>query len=176
MYETKKLIRLVGLLIIYLLSFLSLGATLAQLVNIVQNVELGNVYDPVEAMSHRIKYIYWAIVEVTTLIICANLPTMPVLVHNFKPLLRTINLSSLSIQGRKDTDDAKSTNPPVSKQRWGHGIIASYFCTTSSFIKKSGYSDGISNMRSDMTPSKEGHSVINITSSKGASIEMESVV
>ena len=39
-------------------------------------------------MEERIKYSYWIIIEIMTVIICANLPTMPALVHVIK---RTIS-------------------------------------------------------------------------------------
>ena len=161
---------------IYLLSFLSLGATLAQLVNVAQNTETGNEVDPLEVMEHRIEYTCWAIVEVTTVIICSNLPTMPVLFHNVKPLFRKIYLYSLSTHHDKGTAETTERSPPVSSPRWFHGVITSWVRHPLSFSKNVSYSDDTSKLRSDMTPSKEGRSVTNITIAKRTSIEMESVV
>lgn len=174
--EIEKLIEVVGLIIIYLLSFLSLGATIARLVIIVRSQQLIDRENLLQLMAQRINFAYWAIIEVTTIIICANLPTMPVLARSIRPLLRTVRLSSLSSHDRKHSGETTSTNPPVSSQKWYHNVVTSYLRRASSFSKKSGYSDDTSNMRSDMIPSKEGHSAINIISDKGASIEMDSVV
>lgn len=174
--ENGKLIWIAGLLIIYLLSFLSLGATLARLAILIKNAQIDGKNELLEIMARRIKYTYWAVIEVTTVIICANLPTMPVLVHNIEPVLRIIHSSPFSSHDRKQSGNTTSISSPVSSKKWYHGVIPSYVHRTLSLSKKSGYMDDTSKLRSDLTPTKEGHSAINIASDKGASIEMDSVV
>lgn len=44
--------------------------------------------DPLEGVINRIKYVYWAGIEIATAIICANIPTMPPL---FRHVLRINN-------------------------------------------------------------------------------------
>ena len=70
---------------IYALSFLSLAATIARLIKVAQFAEAVDVEG---MLSKRMDYTYWAVVEVMTAIVCANLPAMPFFV-------RRLSLSSL---------------------------------------------------------------------------------
>ena len=68
-------------MVIYLLSFLSLGSTIARLVKVSVYSDIGN---PLKTMRGRIDTIYWTIIEMMTVVICANLPAMPALLRYIK--------------------------------------------------------------------------------------------
>ena len=62
---------------------MSLGATVARLI-LLRRYASNDGNDPVVVIEERITYSYWIIIEMMTVIICANLPTMPALVHATK--------------------------------------------------------------------------------------------
>ena len=68
-----------GLLVIYLISFLSVGVTIARLVRVAQFVLTDSIF---ALMERRIDLTYFAIIEIMTIIMCANLPAMPALVRH----------------------------------------------------------------------------------------------
>ena len=62
-----------GLVIIYLLSFFNLAVTIVRLDVVIRFAKLTNIF---EAAAKRIEYAYWGVIEVMTVIMCANLPAM----------------------------------------------------------------------------------------------------
>lgn len=72
--ESTKCNILVGLIFIYCLSFFSVAATAVRLSSVVTFSEKVLQLDLV---SERLNYNYWAVLEVATAIICANLPAVP---------------------------------------------------------------------------------------------------
>lgn len=74
----------VGLVTIYLLSFLSLAATVGRLVSLRIFFGKASEFDASGLMQERIKYALWITIEIMTVVICANLPTMPALLWVLK--------------------------------------------------------------------------------------------
>ena len=88
----------VGLIFIYCLSFFSLAATAVRLSSVVRFSEKVLKLD---LISERLNYNYWAILEVATAIICANLPATPAFYRHVtgKGTKTTITGSSLGGTG-----------------------------------------------------------------------------
>ena len=101
---------------VYLLSFLSLGSTIARLVKVTQYTDRGN---PLKAMKTRFDILYWTIIEIMTVIVCANLPAMPALLRYFG--------SSSSPASAADVD---FTRKPGMLQHWFDALTLTF--TTSS--------------------------------------------
>lgn len=65
-----------GLIFIYLLSFFSLAATIVRLHSVIlfdSNIRHA------QSLTQRMAYSYWAMLEIMTAIMCANLPALPAL-------------------------------------------------------------------------------------------------
>lgn len=81
-----RILNAVGLVTIYLLSFFSLAATIARLVSVIKISE-SVTRNATVLMQQRIIYSLWVTVEIMTVVICANLPTMPALLWVMKRVI-----------------------------------------------------------------------------------------
>ena len=89
-----------GLVFIYLLSFFSLAATIVRLVFVVRFDK--KIYD-VSNVKERIDYSYWATIEITTAIICANLPALPALYRRLTGRDKLLPISGSSSKANNQT-------------------------------------------------------------------------
>jgi hypothetical protein len=72
----------IGLIVIYCLSFVSLAATIVRLAESIDfHISQGSSDDLLHTFVSRIDYVTWTMIEVTTAIICANLPALYALVR-----------------------------------------------------------------------------------------------
>lgn len=76
MDSAKKSCCVVGIVFIYLLSFVSVTATIVRLVSVLR---FHSKITQRDLVSQRIDYSYWAILEIMTAIMCANLPALSAL-------------------------------------------------------------------------------------------------
>ena len=120
-----KLMRMmpaVGLLIIYLLSFTSLAATVARVVAVTQ---FSIDFNPFAYMETTIDDINWIIIEMMIVIICANLPTMPAVVGRARSLVQPYLFSSPSHSG-SGSSTFRSPQSPFSKWSCLHRVSDSF--------------------------------------------------
>ena len=91
---------------VYILSFISMIATIIRLVMATQH----SIDDePKESIQNRLNYIYWTVVEVMSAILCANLPAMRALIRQVK---KNIGIPSVFSASSKSQN---SHNQPPSK-------------------------------------------------------------
>ena len=89
-----------GLVFIYLLSFFSLAATVVRLLFVVR---FSNKINDVTNIKERIEYSYWAMLEITTAIICANLPALPALYRRVTGRDKVLPLSASNSKSNTQT-------------------------------------------------------------------------
>ena len=125
---------LVGLIFIYLLSFFSLAATIVRLHSVIQ---FDSNIRQVQSLTQRMAYSYWAMLEIMTAIMCANLPALPAL-HRYvtsKFKKEPFNVSHSSSQ--------TSTSRKFVIRQWLNRSVYSLFSKT-----RNGKSDSVSEISS----------------------------
>ena len=117
---------------------MSLGSTIARLVKVAVYTDKGN---PITTMRGRIDTIYWTIIEMMTVIICANLPAMPA-------LFRYVNGSSAeaspsSTQFSRDESGTKDSlkNAHTKSRSWYSSLTNSVHRHSLHLISRKGRSN-----------------------------------
>ena len=160
-----------GLLIIYLLSFVSLAITVARLVAITQ---FSIDDDPFAYMETQIDDIIWIIAEMMTVIICANLPTMPALVCRIRSLVRRGGSSSPTFPhgDGSSRDTAQSPRSAFSKWTCLHMFSDSFPSFSLSVNSNSSHFHSGPASKTKLDEEKEGIARSNMLGNKDNDIEM----
>lgn len=124
---------LVALVIIYLLSFLSLAATIVRLVKVVQYAQRDDQWD---AIVLRFDYTYFAVIEIMTAILCANLPTMSSLLRHISSSKATQSNHGYGSSGVDGMDLRKANSGTSFVHRWFKSSIRSINLVTSRDTEK----------------------------------------
>lgn len=114
-----------------------------------------NVSDQLGIIEHRINYAYWAIIEIMTVIICANLPAMPALIRRGRRDLSTVSPSSSrygNIVGR--TFSLKASRHRT--RNWFHSFPSSLPLSFFNISNKSRYTGNESVSQSNFADEKGG--------------------
>ena len=129
-------------MVIYALSFLSLAATITRLVKVAQFVQSTDVVDQ---MVRRLDYTYWAIIEIMTAIMCANLPAMPSLVrHVSRGPFKAFRVLPGSREHSGRSEDTK--HPRFSLRKWVDRSINSLYNASDGSRKREGNRYSVSQM------------------------------
>ena len=100
-------------MILYAISFLSLASTIVRLVKVAQYEEFKGDSD---RLRRSLNYTYWAILELMTIIICANLPAMPSLVkHSHHRIKVATSVILRTLRGNKSAENSDTSSFP---QNW----------------------------------------------------------
>lgn len=145
-------------MIIYFLSFLSLAATIVRLVKVVQYAQRVDQWD---AIVLRFDYTYFAVIEIMTAILCANLPTMSSLLRHISSSKATRSNHGYGSNGVGGTDLRKANSGTSFVHRWFKSSIRSINLVTSRDTEKQA-SNNISRegpfSRTDLTEEKKSTS------------------
>ena len=112
-----------------------------------------NVSASLDVVEHRINYAYWAIIELMTVIICANLPAMPALIRRGKRNLSKVSPPSSGYGGKMKRTFSLRNSRNRTKD-WFRGVSSSLALPHFNISNKSKYTGNASVSQSNFADEK----------------------
>ena len=135
-----------------------MGSTVARLVKVSVYSDKGS---PFSTMKGRIDTIYWTIIEMMTVIVCANLPAMPALLRYVSGNSAEVSPSS-TYYSHDDNENADSSQASRSKlQSWYKGLTKSVHRHSLRIASKKSRSNESSILRTSMGDEKNANFHLN---------------